>query len=187
MKLIRSLLFFILLIPVQSVIAGTDDRIIKVYNLISLNKTFEAGIEINKLVESGVFNDSVNKKLLIDLGNNFKFNNNYIQACKAFDFAYNISKDRETKLLLNNCQTKEGEYIIQVGAFLSGVNANNIIKEITPPAGQFTLVKKNHRGLYYVYFDNVDGRISADRIAEKLKSLNNNIRFMVIRKDKFLQ
>lgn len=77
----------------------------------------------------------------------------------------------------------QGIYIIQVGAFKSSNNANNIIKNIRASNDNFSLKKHKKGGLFIVYFDNFNSKKDADNFAIKLKSLNESLNFHVKQKD----
>lgn len=86
---------------------------------------------------------------------------------------------------IKNMDNRDGKniYIIQVGAYKSSSNANNIIKNIRILGDNFTLKKHKKGKLFIVYFDGFKSKKDADNYSINLKSLNEKFNFFVKQKD----
>lgn len=74
-------------------------------------------------------------------------------------------------------------YVVQVGAFTSSNNANNVIKNIRTFSDSFSLKKYKKGKLFIVHFDGFISKKDADDFATKLQSLNENLKFFVKQKN----
>lgn len=99
---------------------------------------------------------------------------------------HGLSEDEEIIYLLGTISEIDSinrndvvTYIIQVGFFKSTLNANNVIRNITPPAGDFTVSKKKVGDFYLVYFDGFKSSTEADKAVMELQPFNDGLKFYV--------
>lgn len=108
-----------------------------------------------------------------------------LSAKKELPTDREITKSLEHLTAVKNMDNRDGKsiYIIQVGAFKSSSNANDVIKNIRVSSDNFSLKKHKKGKLFIVYFDGFNNKRDADSFSIKLKSLNESLNFFVKQKD----